>query len=93
MPDLRKKNRTVGIKLKSYDMNIFSLVFRGKLNAGKDLDAFSFSRLPLLPEVLSPYRGRSGKCRKAGLFASETVPKESVFRQNRWNVHEDQPVS
>ena len=68
MPDLRKKNRTVGIKLKSYDMNIFSLVFRGKFNAGKDLDAFFFSGLHCFRKSFHRIVIGQGKCRKAGLF-------------------------
>ena len=68
MPDLRKKNRTFRIKLKSYDMNIFSLVFRGKLNAGKDLDAFSFSGFHCFRKSFHRIVVGQGKCRKAGLF-------------------------
>ena len=49
-------------------MNIFSLVFRGKFNAGKDLDAFFFSGFHCFRKSFHRIVIGQGKCRKAGLF-------------------------
>ena len=66
--DAVEKERILVIKIQSHNVNVFSVVFRGKFNAGKDLDAFFFSGFHCFRKSFHRIVIGQGKCRKAGLF-------------------------